>query len=235
TMDPLAEKYYGISPYAYCLNNPTKLVDPNGKEGIRYTDRRDNKKIVEANIVVLLDKTEDIPEGVTQAQKEKIEKRNARIEKRNQRKLERVREDLNAAYNGSDGEGSPGSDRELVKFKFNVIGKPVSDTTGKGENLTRIAYENGLPAKGTPGRRAVATVITTGSTGGALGLHKGAQITISAAAPQYTISHEVGHSLKLNDSYGNGSSATSGIMFSPPTPVISSEVDEIWANALDKL
>ncbi|MCD7936234.1 MAG: DUF6443 domain-containing protein, partial [Tannerellaceae bacterium] len=31
TMDPLAEKYYSISPYAYCLNNPTRYIDLNGK------------------------------------------------------------------------------------------------------------------------------------------------------------------------------------------------------------
>ena len=31
-MDPLAEKYYGLSPYVYCMNNPVMLVDPDGKE-----------------------------------------------------------------------------------------------------------------------------------------------------------------------------------------------------------
>ena len=30
TMDPLAEKYYSISPYAYCAGNPVNLVDPDG-------------------------------------------------------------------------------------------------------------------------------------------------------------------------------------------------------------
>ena len=29
--DPLAEKYYNISPYAYCANNPVNFVDPDGK------------------------------------------------------------------------------------------------------------------------------------------------------------------------------------------------------------
>lgn len=29
-VDPMAEKYYGISPYAYCLSNPIKYVVPNG-------------------------------------------------------------------------------------------------------------------------------------------------------------------------------------------------------------
>ena len=30
TMDPLAEKYYSISPYAYCAGNPVNRIDPNG-------------------------------------------------------------------------------------------------------------------------------------------------------------------------------------------------------------
>lgn len=29
-MDPLAEKYYSISPYVYCANNPIRFVDPTG-------------------------------------------------------------------------------------------------------------------------------------------------------------------------------------------------------------
>ena len=31
-MDPLAEKYYGVNPYAYCGNSPIRFVDPDGKE-----------------------------------------------------------------------------------------------------------------------------------------------------------------------------------------------------------
>jgi RHS repeat-associated protein len=31
TMDPLAEKYYDISPYAWCGNNPVRFVDPDGR------------------------------------------------------------------------------------------------------------------------------------------------------------------------------------------------------------
>ena len=34
TMDPLCEKYYGISPYAYCGNNPVNAVDPDGMEPV---------------------------------------------------------------------------------------------------------------------------------------------------------------------------------------------------------
>uniref|UniRef100_UPI0025B88BA8 RHS repeat domain-containing protein n=1 Tax=Bacteroides sp. UBA939 TaxID=1946092 RepID=UPI0025B88BA8 len=32
TPDPLAEKYYSISPYVYCMNNPMRYIDPNGEE-----------------------------------------------------------------------------------------------------------------------------------------------------------------------------------------------------------
>ena len=31
TMDPLCEKYYSWSPYAYCAGNPVNIVDPNGQ------------------------------------------------------------------------------------------------------------------------------------------------------------------------------------------------------------
>ena len=34
SLDPLCEKYYSVSPYVYCLNNPLKYVDPDGKQVI---------------------------------------------------------------------------------------------------------------------------------------------------------------------------------------------------------
>jgi len=36
TIDPLAEKYYGISPYVYCVDNPIKLIDRKGEEPTTY-------------------------------------------------------------------------------------------------------------------------------------------------------------------------------------------------------
>jgi len=32
TVDPMAEKYYNISPYAYCANNPVNRIDPDGMD-----------------------------------------------------------------------------------------------------------------------------------------------------------------------------------------------------------
>ena len=36
TLDPMAEKYPGISPYAYCNGNPVNLVDPDGMDWYAY-------------------------------------------------------------------------------------------------------------------------------------------------------------------------------------------------------
>ena len=42
SVDPLADKYPSISPYAYCAWNPVKLVDPDGREIGDYYDTKGN-------------------------------------------------------------------------------------------------------------------------------------------------------------------------------------------------
>ena len=39
SMDPLCEKYYHISPYAYCAGNPVRYVDPDGKDWYSYNGK----------------------------------------------------------------------------------------------------------------------------------------------------------------------------------------------------
>ena len=64
SVDPMADKYPSISPYAYCAWNPVKLVDPDGKKirGVKYNYktqqfsyskgaiRRGTKRYIEARI-----------------------------------------------------------------------------------------------------------------------------------------------------------------------------------------
>jgi RHS repeat-associated protein len=45
SVDPLFEKYVGMSPYNYCAGNPVKLIDPDGMDYYSSTDENGNEVI----------------------------------------------------------------------------------------------------------------------------------------------------------------------------------------------
>ena len=49
TLDPMAEKYYSVSPYSYCAGNPVRFVDPSGMD--RYS--------IDANGVIIFIEARD--------------------------------------------------------------------------------------------------------------------------------------------------------------------------------
>ena len=48
SVDPMADKYPSISPYAYCAWNPVKLVDPDGREWDKPEDKEAAQKMEDA-------------------------------------------------------------------------------------------------------------------------------------------------------------------------------------------
>ena len=46
SIDPMADKYPSISPYAYCAWNPMKLVDPDGRDWYEYVHPETHKTMV---------------------------------------------------------------------------------------------------------------------------------------------------------------------------------------------
>ena len=69
-MDPLCEKYYSTSPYAYCANNPVMLIDPDGRkiEIYKYSTPEFKEKyekarayLIEKGCGDILKKLEDAP------------------------------------------------------------------------------------------------------------------------------------------------------------------------------
>jgi len=77
-LGPLSEKYYDVSPYVYCNDNPVNLVDPDGREGVKRVDENGHKEIV-ANIVLILQSQIEIPANVSVKRQERIEKKNEQI------------------------------------------------------------------------------------------------------------------------------------------------------------
>ena len=56
SVDPLADKYPGLSPYAYCAWNPVKLVDPDGEELDIPDITQNNRKQTQDDILSLVQK-----------------------------------------------------------------------------------------------------------------------------------------------------------------------------------
>ncbi|MBR0053732.1 MAG: hypothetical protein IJP65_00280 [Bacteroidales bacterium] len=46
SVDPMADKYPGVSPYAYCGNSPIKYIDPDGKEKLIWLNQKKDKTII---------------------------------------------------------------------------------------------------------------------------------------------------------------------------------------------
>lgn len=53
SMDPLAEKYYNISPYAYVANNPLKYIDPTGMAIDKNSEDEWWRAVVRASMLLL--------------------------------------------------------------------------------------------------------------------------------------------------------------------------------------
>ena len=229
-LGPLSEKYYDVSPYVYCNDNPVNLVDPDGREGVKRVDENGHKEIV-ANIVLILQPQIEIPANVSVKRQERIEKKNEQIRRDNDERIQSAKEILDRVYNGEQG-GSYDSSGDLVHFEFNIIGIEHRDEDMNASIARTLAYNNGLPGE-KMGVEVIARapVVYFGPTNGAYGMYSGNSITLSYGAPEITLPHEVGHSFNLRDMSNAG-----GVMddLYPGYYLMPFQVDLIWLNALNQ-
>ena len=223
--DPMQEKYSHINTYCYAFNNPLNFVDLHGMEGVKY-ESDNGDKIIECNVVVLVEEKKKIPSNATPKERAKLERKNEKIERNNQARVQEIREKLNEVY--GDAKNSNG---EIVQFIFNVMPLEIADPKlRKVQRATQIGYEFGLEADMNPNegrlafQNALAVVISQAGAGSAKGSASGSLVKLNDMEAM-TISHEVGHTFGLKDNYPL---STGGIMDYPPGSLIPSEVDEIW-------
>ena len=78
--DPLCEKYYHLSPYVFCLNNPVNCVDPDGRDGVLIIDKENQVITVKANYYVETVKRESkVNRYVSQYSPESVSQMNATV------------------------------------------------------------------------------------------------------------------------------------------------------------
>jgi len=124
TIDPLAEKYYSVSPYSFCGNNPVNRIDPDGREWKEKKDEEIAKQLQQQ--IASRDKSLAKQEQKINAQIDKItnntklsiEKRDQQIAKQ-QGKLEDVQTQRTQLSNLDKGITKLGDSK--TSYTFNTV------------------------------------------------------------------------------------------------------------------
>ncbi|MBO4588644.1 MAG: RHS repeat-associated core domain-containing protein [Bacteroidales bacterium] len=122
SVDPMSDKYPSLSPYNYCVWNPMKIVDPDGRDGVCKVNNRDKKLVITANYYVRTG-----PELRTNKEMRYL------YSPKDVKKIQKsINEQLNNAnYTVTDGEYSGYS----VSFELNFISVDKSDYDGASIGL----------------------------------------------------------------------------------------------------
>ena len=175
TMDPLMEKYYSVSPYAYCGNNPINRIDPDGRDWRVQTHyNRDTKKMEYTITVnaVLYNNSNDREINMEQLSTA-------------------ITEQITNIYNIS------GEDFE-TKMNFNLRTVDSLDKIGKRDHVIQVVDQNFLDEKESKGQVLAQSVVC------GLNMEIGTDLVEKTLndTNNRSIAHELGHTgglLHLNE------------------------------------
>ena len=144
SVDPMADKYPSISPYAYCAWNPVKLIDPDGCEIGDYFDKNgnhlgtDNKK--DAKIFILKER-KSISEK-DDFNKDKTREKFTEVEKSSN--LYALISAVYAEMGGAD-KDSKQIVAESIYNRANLPGKKYEKADGTYKGVIKKAYDVANP------------------------------------------------------------------------------------------
>ena len=125
--DPLSEKYYGISPYAFCAGNPVKYLDSDG----RYFDDDNEKKV--------------------QRDERKLERRSLKLSKKAERSDKQGKDSRNVKERSKELKKSAQDIRDMrndadTEYRFIKSNTPktraLEETNNNGNEVIVISYIN---------------------------------------------------------------------------------------------
>ena len=144
SVDPMADKYPTISPYAYCAWNPVKLVDPDGREIGDFFDNNgnylgtDNKK--DAKIFIL-------KEGKSISKKDDFNKDKTREKFTEVKKGSNLYALISAVYAEMGGADKDSKQivAESIYNRANLSGKKYEKADGTYKGIINKAYDVANP------------------------------------------------------------------------------------------
>ena len=133
-MDPLCEKYYDVSPYGYCHNNPIIMFDQDGKQPVKYIDSN-GKKHISWSVVILVKAPK---EGASQ-------KKISRHEEFKHNLIEQYAKQFNHYLNG-DGTGVTNTFNERIVSDFEITVVEVGNKCYLGHSCCKIIHNCYTPS-----------------------------------------------------------------------------------------
>ena len=155
TVDPLAEKYYSISPYAYCAGNPVRYIDPDGRF-IVGADGKHNASYFrnEEGVVVWKNATEDTKrignalllteKGVTQLDKMINSESKLTLVMSKEEKSEEYIKNGKTYEKTTNGETLPNKDGISLKKTTNTATGKIISSSYKITSATITIYEGSI-------------------------------------------------------------------------------------------